>query len=164
MGVSLLGTPFAKTWSMRVAIPLWQGRVSPVFDESSRILLVDVSNKQEQRRQEESLISQNPFERAQLLPKLGVDLLICGMISQTQRAALASAGVRIIPHICGSMEDVIAAFLDGRIESGALLMPGCSRRKGQRARRGEWTVDNSKRCPGRNRGKMTGRHPFKRGK
>ena len=120
---------------MRVAIPLWQGRVSPVFDEASRILLVDISNKQEQRRQEESLISQNPFERAQLLPKLGVDLLICGMISQTQRAALVSAGVRIIPHICGSMEDVIAAFLNGRIEKGALLMPGCGGRKGQRAHR-----------------------------
>jgi hypothetical protein len=51
------------------------------------------------------------------------------MISQTQQTALASAGVRIIPHICGSMEEVIAAFLDGRIEGGALLMPGCGGRK-----------------------------------
>jgi predicted Fe-Mo cluster-binding NifX family protein len=114
---------------MRVAIPLWQGRVSPVFDEARRILLIDIFEKQEQRRQEESLIAQNPFERAQMLPKLGVDLLICGMISQTQQTALASAGIRIIPHICGPMEEVIAAFLDGRIENGALLMPGCGSRK-----------------------------------
>jgi predicted Fe-Mo cluster-binding NifX family protein len=110
---------------MRVAIPLWQGRVSPVFDEASRILLVDICEKQEQRRQEEALTVRNPFERAQLLPKLGVDLLICGMISQTQQTALASAGIRIIPHICGPLEKVIAAILDGRIEAGALLMPGC---------------------------------------
>jgi predicted Fe-Mo cluster-binding NifX family protein len=86
---------------------------------------VDIIDKQEQHRQEESLMVRNPFERAQALPKLGVDLLICGMISQTQKAALASAGIRIIPHICGPLEDVIAALLDGRIESGALLMPGC---------------------------------------
>jgi predicted Fe-Mo cluster-binding NifX family protein len=119
---------------MRVAIPLWQGRVSPVFDEASRILLVDISGKQEQHRQEESLAERNPFERAQLLPKLGVDLLICGMISQTQRNALASAGIRIIPHICGPMEEVIAAVLDGRIEGGALLMPGCGGRKRLRNR------------------------------
>jgi predicted Fe-Mo cluster-binding NifX family protein len=110
--------------------------VSPVFDEASRVLLVDISEKQEQRRQEESLITRNPFERAQLLPKLGVDLLICGMISQTQQTALASVGIRIIPHICGSMEEVIAAFLDGRIESGALLMPGCGSRKRMRKRTG----------------------------
>jgi predicted Fe-Mo cluster-binding NifX family protein len=119
---------------MRVAIPLWQGRVSPVFDEARRILLVDVFENQEQHRQEESLIAQNPFERAQMLPKLGIDLLICGMISQTQQAALSSAGIRIIPHICGPMEEVIAAFLDGRIESGALLMPGCGGRKRLRNR------------------------------
>jgi predicted Fe-Mo cluster-binding NifX family protein len=119
---------------MKVAIPLWQGRVSPVFDEARRILLVDVFEKQEQHRQEESLIAQNPFERAQLLPKLGVDLLICGMISQAQHVAIASAGIQIIPHICGPMEDVIAAFLDGRIESGALLMPGCGGRKRLRNR------------------------------
>ena len=114
---------------MRIAIPLWQGRVSPVFDESSRILLVDVFDKQEQHRQEESLMARNPFERAQLLPKLGVDLLICGMISQTQQTALACAGIRVIPHICGCMEEVIAALLAGRIENGALLMPGCGGRK-----------------------------------
>jgi predicted Fe-Mo cluster-binding NifX family protein len=114
---------------MRVAIPLWQGRVSPVFDEARRILLVDVSEDKEQRRQEESLIARNPFERAQLLPKLGVDLLICGMISQMQHTALASAGINVIPHICGCMEEVIAALLDGRIENGALLMPGCGGRK-----------------------------------
>jgi predicted Fe-Mo cluster-binding NifX family protein len=119
---------------MRVAIPLWQGRVSPVFDEARRILLVDVSKDKEQHRQEESLIARNPFERAQLLPKLGVDLLICGMISQTQRTALASAGINVIPHICGCMEEVIAAFLDGRIENGALLMPGCGGRKRLRNR------------------------------
>jgi predicted Fe-Mo cluster-binding NifX family protein len=119
---------------MRVAIPLWQGRVSPVFDEASKILLVDISEKKEQHRQEESLIARNPFERAQLLPKLGVDLLICGMVSQTQQTALASAGIRIIPHICGPMEEVVAAFLDGRIESGAMLMPGCGGHKRLRKR------------------------------
>jgi predicted Fe-Mo cluster-binding NifX family protein len=122
------------TARMRVAIPLWQGRVSPVFDEASRILLVDISEKQEQHRQEESLIARHPFERAQLLPRLGVDLLVCGMISQTQQTALASAGIKIIPHICGPLEEVIAAFLDGRIESGALLMPGCGGRKRLRNR------------------------------
>jgi predicted Fe-Mo cluster-binding NifX family protein len=120
---------------MRVAIPLWQGRVSPVFDEATRLLLVDISNRREQRRHEEFLGAQNPFERARLLPKLGVDLLICGMISQIQQNALASAGVRIIPHICGSMEDVINAFLDGRIENGALRMPGCGNPKRMRHRR-----------------------------
>jgi predicted Fe-Mo cluster-binding NifX family protein len=113
---------------MRIAIPLWQGRVSPVFDEANRILLVDILEKQEHHRQEETLTARNPSERAQLLPKLGIDLLIRGMISQTQQTALASVGIRFIPCICGAIKEVIAAFLDGRLENGALLMPGCRRR------------------------------------
>lgn len=88
-------------------------------------MLVDISGNKERHRQEESLTARNPFERAQALPGFGVDLLICGMISQTQQTALALAGIKIIPHICGRLEDVIAAILDGRIESNALLMPGC---------------------------------------
>ena len=130
--MAIRGTAFAAKWIMRIAIPLWQGRVSPVFDEANRILLVDILERQEQHRQEEILTARNPFERAQLLPKLGVDLLICGMISQTQQTALASAGIRIIPCICGAMEEVIAAFLHGRLENGALLMPGCRSRKRMR--------------------------------
>jgi predicted Fe-Mo cluster-binding NifX family protein len=121
---------------MRVAIPLWQGRVSPVFDEASRILLVDISDSQEQHRKEEYLPDQNPFERARLLPKLGVDLLICGMISQTQQVAISASGVRIISCICGSMEDVIAALLEDRIDCSELRMPGCGRnRKIRKCRR-----------------------------
>jgi predicted Fe-Mo cluster-binding NifX family protein len=117
---------------MRIAIPLWQGRISPVFDEARKILLLDVSEKQEQHRQEESLVARSPFERAHLLPMIGVNLLICGMISQTQQTALASAGIKIIPHICGHIEEVIAAFLDGRLENGDFLMPGCSSPKRSR--------------------------------
>ena len=116
---------------MRVAIPLWQGRVSPVFDEASRILLVDISRNKEQHRKEEYLPGQNPFERARLLPKLGVNLLVCGMISQTQQAAISAAGIRIIPCICGSMEEVIAALLKDRVECSELRMPGCGSDNGK---------------------------------
>jgi predicted Fe-Mo cluster-binding NifX family protein len=119
---------------MRIAIPLWQGRISPVFDEARRILLLDISEKQEQHRQEESLVAGSPFERAQLLPRLGVNLLICGMISHTQQASLTSAGIKVIPHICGEIEEVIAAFLDNRIESREFQMPGCNSRKPHRKR------------------------------
>jgi predicted Fe-Mo cluster-binding NifX family protein len=119
---------------MRIAIPLWQGRISPVFDEARRILLLDVSERQEQHRREELLVAGNPFERAQLLPRIGVNLLICGMISHTQQAALTSAGIKVIPHICGQVEEVITAFLEGRMENGEFLMPGCSGRKQSRKR------------------------------
>ena len=114
---------------MKVAIPIWQGRVSPVFDEAGWILVVDISNGREECRQKEGLLTHKSYERAQQLLKMGVDLLICGMISQEQEAALCSVGIQVIPHVCGPLDEVIAAFLNGRIESDAMLMPGCERRK-----------------------------------
>lgn len=114
---------------MKVAIPLWQGRVSPVFDEASSVLVVDVIDGRAECRQKEGVLVHSSNERAHLLLSLEVDLLICGMISQAQQAALNSVGIQIIPHICGPVDEVISAFLDGCIESSALLMPGCERRK-----------------------------------
>jgi len=121
--------PIAMAENMKVAIPLWQKRVSPVFDEATRILIVDIFNGREENRQTEGLLIHNPYERARMLLNLGVELLICGMISQVQMTVLNTVGIQIIPHICGTLDEVIAAFLDGRIESGAMLMPGCERRK-----------------------------------
>ncbi len=120
---------------MRVAIPFWQDRVSPVFDEASRILLGDISGNKEKERKEEYLPTQNPLERARLLPMLGVDLLVCGMISQIQQAAISAAGIRIIPCICGSTTEVIAALLQNRIECSELRMPGCHHQKEVRRNR-----------------------------
>ena len=114
---------------MKVAIPLWQGRVSPVFDVASNILLVDIANRREWSRKKIYLTENNPFKRAQLLCKLETELLICGMLSHLQKTALDSAGIRVIPHICGQVEDVISEFIAGRLKSSALLMPGCSRRR-----------------------------------
>ncbi len=123
---------------MKIAIPLWQGRVSPVFDVASNILLVDISNRREWNCKEICLTENNPFERAQLLHKLEAELLICGMLSQLQKAALASFGIRIIPHICGQVEDVISEFIAGRLNNGALLMPGCGNRRSSLRCRHRW--------------------------
>ena len=54
--------------------------------------MVDISDSREIYREEKLLPAHNPFERAKVLPELEVDLLICGMISQTQQTALEAAG------------------------------------------------------------------------
>ena len=113
---------------MKFAVPNWEGRISPVFDVAENILLVEASDGCENRREEVLLTTGDPFERARLLRELGTDLLICGMLSLPQQRALASAGIRIIPHICGDVKEVIEAFLGGQLDRQPLVMPGCGRR------------------------------------
>jgi len=71
------------------------------------------------------------------LSRLGVDVVICGMITRQMEAALHSKGVRVIPHVCGQVDDVLRAFVDGRLNEGAYRMPGCLSRRPERSVRNQ---------------------------
>ena len=114
---------------MKVAIPQWNGRVSPVFDVSGSLLLVDVADGQELRREEGSLTASDPLQRAKQVARFGAEVLICGAISLPLEAAVASTGVQIISFTCGWVEEVLAAFMSGQLTNGAFLMPGCCGRR-----------------------------------
>lgn len=118
---------------MKVAIPQWQGRVSPVFDASGRLLLVDIEDGREISRVEVKMIHGDPLSRARELAFLEVDTLICGVISSILAAAVISSGVKIIACTCGLIDEVLEAFLDNQLANSKFLMPGCDKRV-----RGRW--------------------------
>lgn len=127
---------------MKVAIPSLEDRVSPVFDVAQAIVLAEFNGDRVVRRQVASLHSNDVTRRAAELAQHDVDVLICGAISRSLEATLVAAGIRVIPQRCGSVEDILRAFVVGRLNNRAFLMPGCcGRRRGgrgarQRARRG----------------------------
>ena len=114
---------------MKVAIPTWTGRVSPVFDVAKRLLVVELKGDGPVNREEVAVEETQLLPRAKRVAQLGVDVLICGAISMPLEAMLTSAGVRVIPHICGPVEDVLLAFASGRLTDDAFLMPGCCGRR-----------------------------------
>ena len=115
---------------MKVGIAQWRGRVSPVFDAATSLLVVDVEAGQAVRRGSVPLTLTDPLERARWISGLDTDLLICGTVSRPLEMALLSAGVQVMPCICGNVDEVLGAFLDGRLErEGAFLLPGCCGRQ-----------------------------------
>jgi len=119
---------------MRIAIPHWQGRVSPVFDVAETLCLIDIEEGRETGRRNTMLTSRDPF-RAIEVSALRVDVLICGAVSYSLERALAGAGIRVVCCICGEVGSVIDAYLGGRLSDRRFLMPGCpSNRQGQHYR------------------------------
>jgi len=112
---------------MRVAIPVWQGGVSPVFDVARSVLLVDLEAGVEQRRRRVPLGETGFLARAGRLRALSVNVLICGAVSWPLERALLSAGIEVVSHVCGDADDVLRAYLTGRLRDRAFLMPGCGR-------------------------------------
>ena len=123
--------------NMKVAIPYWQGRVSPVFDVAQNLQLVDVENGREIMRAKRTLKNSDSFNRAQHILQFDVKLVICCAISEPFEVSLQSAGVGVISNVCGPIEDVLKAFLNGTLADSDLFMPGFNnRRRRHRKRRG----------------------------
>ena len=109
---------------MRIAIAHWRDRVSPVFDVSDRIVLVDIENGRELQRKDQQLRSRKEFERAQEVCGHGAQVLLCGAVSNSMQTALRRTGIQVISFICGDLEDVLNAFMDGRLSDKCYQMPG----------------------------------------
>ena len=105
------------------------GRISPVFDAAKRLLLVDIENGREVGRTEQIVEEPELGPRARRVAEFGAEVLICGAISRPLEAMLLSAGVEVIPQTCGPVEDVLEAFISGRLTEQAFVMPGCCGRR-----------------------------------
>lgn len=121
---------------MKVAIPQWQGRVSPVFDVAATALVVELDGRIELARQTLQFDADGAGRRVARLVDAGVEVLICGAISRQLELLVRAAGIEVVPHTCGNVGHVLSAFLDGRLNRGACLMPGCYRRRGGAGKRG----------------------------
>jgi predicted Fe-Mo cluster-binding NifX family protein len=121
------GMEFALPINVLIAVPNCQGRVSPVFDVAARLLLVRLRGQVEVERSEIVLFAERDSGIQRDLRELGIDVLICGAISQGLRMVLEHAGIRVVPQICGDLEQVLAAYRCGKLNTPEFLMPGCCR-------------------------------------
>ncbi len=122
---------------MRLALATWNGRISPVFDVARQVLMLDVEDGRVLARRLESLPGSEPQVQAVRLAALGPRVLICGAVSESMAAALATARIRVIPFMAGNVEDVLLAWQEGSLT--AFLMPGCCGRPNRcRGGKGGW--------------------------
>jgi predicted Fe-Mo cluster-binding NifX family protein len=110
---------------MRVAITIWDNRVSPVFDTARELLVAQVDGRQLLDRRQENLGHPAPGLRVDRMRELNVDTLICGAISRPLAEMLAAAGIRVIPFVAGDADEVLAAYLNGELPAPSFAMPGC---------------------------------------
>ena len=110
---------------MRIAVPIWDDKISPVFDTASRLLIINTKNIGEVERFETYLGEQDISKRCLFIHALKLNVLICGAISRPFSMLLMSAGIKIISGISGLAEDVLNAYLHGSLSNSKYLMPGC---------------------------------------
>ena len=112
---------------MKIGIPVWEDRISPVLDTASRLLIVETEGQKEAHRFETYLDVQDIPTRCFRIRGLEVDILICGAVSRQFLRWLDASGIEIIPGISGHPDDVLEAYLKGDLYDPKFFMPGYNR-------------------------------------
>lgn len=120
---------------MRIAIPTWQQRVSPLFDTAERIVIADVANGQITQLSEERISNSSLINRANYLAERKVDVLICGGISGIMVSFLMRWNINVISGTMGDINSVLDGYINNTLENRDFRMPGC-RGRGRKNRGG----------------------------
>ena len=113
----------------RVAIPIWQGRVSPVLDTAERLWICDVDSTHHSTPRLVELTPADMRRRTEFLRNLGIATVLCGALSRPLHSLLLGAGISVWPWLTGAVEEVLAAYSEGRLDMDRYLLPGCRRRQ-----------------------------------
>jgi len=120
---------------MIIALPVWNGRISPVFDTANTVWIVTVDADRSISKREVSMTTPLIAARAAKLASLGVQYLICGGISTPQAMLVKTFGIQVVPWIGGNADEIVAAFLDGCLSDARFQLPGRCAGSGRRRRR-----------------------------
>jgi predicted Fe-Mo cluster-binding NifX family protein len=123
---------------MKVALTAWDDRISPVFDSAKKLLIAEIKEAKVINKHYESFNTERTFQLVTVLNNLGIDVLICGAISETPSNIIEAGGIKLIPFIGGNIEQVLDSYAKGLQIVPTFLMPGCRctqgrKRKGRRS-------------------------------
>ncbi len=109
---------------MKIAIPVWNGCVSSAFDFSHTLLVVELENGRETKRSEVSSPVRSVPEKANQLKTLGIEVLICGAISRPLASLVRASGIEVLPYVVGQVDQIVEAYLMGRLLQQQFTLPG----------------------------------------
>jgi predicted Fe-Mo cluster-binding NifX family protein len=117
---------------MKTAFAHWDHRIAPVFDTARELFLVYADSGQVFSETVELPTDDLPVRKVLRLVELKVATLVCGAISRPMYGAVVAYGIQVIPFVAGDLDEVIQAWLGGKLENDRFSMPGCCERGGRR--------------------------------
>jgi predicted Fe-Mo cluster-binding NifX family protein len=110
---------------MKVAVTVWEDRISPVFDASRHLLIAEMENGRITYQSNLIFDPDQPAHLANTLDHLEIPALICGAISQVPANIITAGGTTLISFITGDVNRVLKAYARGQSLVPDFVMPGC---------------------------------------
>ncbi len=96
---------------MRVAIPVSDGLVERVFDNSTMLMVIDFRGDGRGEFFETPVTIRSLKERALELSAIGVDVLLCDEISHALESMIRAMGIVVQTNHSGRADEVAEAFI-----------------------------------------------------
>lgn len=109
---------------MKIAVSEYENNVATTFDFANEVIVFTCENDKVLKREHVLLNDQFIPLRGMKLKKLGIDLLICGAISNPSAFMLHHHGIEVISGITGDVETVLQEFFRGNINLPQYCLPG----------------------------------------
>jgi predicted Fe-Mo cluster-binding NifX family protein len=139
-GIKIQKNEVWKDKYMKVALSVFKDSISTVFDVAQQLLVLEMDRISGQKRTMLKIDATDPVNRAAQLSEQGINVLICGAISQPLQASILARGIAVYPFVRGAVKDVIVAYQNGRLTHAVYALPGCRgrglARLGRRRNRG----------------------------
>ena len=129
-----------KDISMRIAIPIWERRISPVFDTAKEFTVAEIERGRITSQFKLPLQEIILPRRAAILTRWKINILICGGISAYLANLVTARGIRVVPGIRGEVDNVLQAYCRGDLTSPQYEMPGWRGWRRTRYDRRKYTV------------------------
>jgi len=109
---------------MRIAISIWEDKISPLLDTASKLLIIENESQEEPSRFEVHLLKQDISKKCRFIQSFNIDVLICGAVSRQFLEMLKASDIEVISGISGPARDVLAAYQQGKPLHSEFFMPG----------------------------------------
>lgn len=119
----------------KIAIPIWNGCVSSVFDFAESVRMVTLDDKGTTVCGDIALTGSGDLERSNQLISAEPDVLLCGAISHPLADRISMAGIEVVSLVCGPVDQVIEAYRSGDLARPEFRLPGCKEGSGRCARK-----------------------------
>ncbi len=108
---------------MKVAFSTWKNRISPVFDVSREIYLVQAGPGQETIKEHKVL--PDGMDRCLWIVEQGANFLVCGAISSHLQTRLEARNIQVVTFVAGDISEIIDTWLERDFRLEEYNMPGC---------------------------------------
>ena len=102
---------------MRIALPIFETRVSPRFDCAPTLLVVDTENGVVTGRQEIDMRAVPSYARVSFIRTQRVGAVLCGGLRRRDYFELEDCEIEVIAGLTGDAEEALESYLQGNLQT-----------------------------------------------